>query len=394
MAARGAGFRGWRSGSAAVRRGEKDVQFAPAFGFVNYYPSRKGGYFSVKEIYSALCRALSAGQGAVLCSVIASEGSTPRGAGAKMLVTADGSTVGTVGGGAVEYRCTALAGELLQEKRSRFQSYRLSAGEIADIGMICGGSVELFLQYLDPADRGLLPLAEQALSLVDSGREAWLITAIDGEGRWRWGLWDKNGPLTGLADLPRENVVQVLGSRPRLVRGDVTLYGEPLSRPGTVYLFGGGHVGRALAPILAMTDFRVVVCDQRPDAASRAALPQAAEVYCLPYEDAFAHLPPVTAADYVVIMTPGHQADFEVLRQALATPARYIGCIGSRRKVAATREKLLAAGFPAEEIDRIWSPIGLPIGGDTPAEIAVSIAAQLIACRSGRLEERGKRHGG
>ena len=83
-----------------------------------------------------------------------------------------------------------------------------------------------------------------------------------------------------------------------------------------------------------------------------------------------------------------------MLRQALATPARYIGCIGSRRKVAATREKLLAAGFPAEEIDRIWSPIGLPIGGDTPAEIAVSIAAQLIACRSGHLEERGKYHGG
>ena len=348
----------------------------------------------MKEIFSALCRSLSAGQGTVLCSVIATEGSTPRGAGAKMLVTADGGTVGTVGGGAVEYRCAALAGELLQEKRSRFQSYRLSAGEIADIGMICGGSVELFLQYLDPADSSLLPLAEQALSLVDSGREVWLITAIDGESRWRWGLWDKNGSLAGLADLPRENVVQVLGSRPRLVRGDVTLYAEPLSRPGTVYLFGGGHVGRALVPILAMTDFRVVVCDQRPDAASREALPQAAEVYCLPYEDAFAHLPPVTAADYVVIMTPGHQADFEVLRQALATPAGYIGCIGSRRKVAATREKLLAAGFPAEEIDRIWSPIGLPIGGDTPAEIAVSIAAQLIACRSGRLEERGKRHGG
>ena len=349
----------------------------------------------MKAIFSALCRGLSAGHSGVLCSVVASEGSAPRDAGAKMLVTADGSTVGTVGGGAVEYRCTALAKELCREKRSRFQSYRLSAGDIADIGMICGGSVELFLQYLDPADSALLPLAEQALSLVDSGREVWLVTAIDSaESRWRWGLWDKNGPIAGLADLPCDAVVPILGSRPRLVKGDVTLYAEPLSRPGTVYLFGGGHVGRALVPILAMTDFRVVVCDQRPDAASRAALPQAAEVYCLPYEDAFAYLPPVTAADYVVIMTPGHQADFEVLRQALATPARYIGCIGSRRKVAATREKLLAAGFPAEEIDRIWSPIGLPIGGDTPAEIAVSIAAQLIACRSGRLEERGKRHGG
>lgn len=348
----------------------------------------------MKEIFSALYKELSAGKSGVLCSIIASEGSTPRGSGAKMLVMADGSTAGTIGGGAVEYRCTALAKELCREKRSQFQSYRLSAGDIADIGMICGGNVELFLQYLDPADSGLLSLVEQALPLVDSGREAWLVTAIDSDSRWHWGLWDKNGPIVGLADLLPENVVQVLGSRPRLVKEDVTLYGEPLSRPGTVYLFGGGHVGRALVPILAMTDFRVVVCDQRPDAASRAALPQAAEIYCLSYEDAFAHLPPVTAADYVIIMTPGHQADFEVLRQALTTPARYIGCIGSRRKVAATREKLLAAGFPTEEIDRIWAPIGLPIGGDTPAEIAVSIAAQLIACRSGHLEERGKRHGG
>ena len=348
----------------------------------------------MKEIFSALYKELSAGKSGVLCSIIASEGSTPRGSGAKMLVMADGSTAGTIGGGAVEYRCTALAKELCREKRSQFQSYRLSAGDIADIGMICGGNVELFLQYLDPADSGLLSLVEQALPLVDSGREAWLVTAIDSDSRWHWGLWDKNGPIVGLADLLPENVVQVLGSRPRLVKEDVTLYGEPLSRPGTVYLFGGGHVGRALVPILAMTDFRVVVCDQRPDAASRAALPQAAEIYCLSYEDAFAHLPPVTAADYVIIMTPGHQADFEVLRQALTTPARYIGCIGSRRKVAATREKLLAAGFPTEEIDRIWAPIGLPIGGDTPAEIAVSIAAQLIACRSGHLEERGERHGG
>ena len=179
-----------------------------------------------------------------------------------------------------------------------------------------------------------------------------------------------------------------------LAEGEPALFIQPLAPAGTVYLFGGGHVGRALVPILAMAAFRVAVCDQRPDAASRDILPQAAEIYCLPYEDAFAHLPPVTAADYVVVMTPGHEGDYEVLRQALRTPARYIGCIGSRRKATALRERLLAAGFSEEAVDRVRSPIGLPIGGDTPAEIAVSIAAQLIACRSGRLEERGNCHGG
>ena len=88
----------------------------------------------------------------------------------------------------------------------------------------------------------------------------------------------------------------------------------------------------------------------------------------------------------MVIMTPGHQADYEVLAQALRTPAKYIGCIGSRKKVAAARERLLADGFSEEEIRRVYAPIGLPIGGETPAEVAVSVAAQLIACRWGRLE--------
>ena len=94
----------------------------------------------------------------------------------------------------------------------------------------------------------------------------------------------------------------------------------------------------------------------------------------------------ITADDYVVIMTPGHQGDYEVLAQALRTPAKYIGCIGSRKKIAVTRERLLADGFSDEDISRVHAPIGLPIGGETPAEVAVSVAAQLIACRSGRLE--------
>lgn len=354
----------------------------------NMYKNAGKGDFSVKQIFSALCRALSSGYGAVLCSIIASEGSAPRGAGAKMLVTEDGLTVGTVGGGAVEYRAAQLAAELCREKRSRFQSYHLSAGQIADIGMICGGSVELFLQYISPDDSRALPLAAEAAALSGSGRAAWLITAMSRDGGWQWGLWDRSGSLLGLEGIPAGAVEPLLAEGPRLGQGEPLLYAEPLSRAGTVYLFGAGHVGKALVPILAMTDFRVVICDARPHAANRELFPQASEVKCLAYEDAFSHLPPVTEEDYIVIMTPGHQADFEVLRQALATPARYIGCIGSRRKVAATREKLLAAGIPAEEIDRVWSPIGLDIGGDTPAEIAVSVAAQLIACRSGHLGER------
>ena len=95
----------------------------------------------------------------------------------------------------------------------------------------------------------------------------------------------------------------------------------------------------------------------------------------------------MTEEDFVVVMTHGHQSDFEVLRQVLGTPVRYIGCIGSRGKAAAIRERLSAAGFREEDIRRVHSPIGLPIGGKSPGEIAISVAAQMVACRSGRLED-------
>ena len=213
---------------------------------------------------------------------------------------------------------------------------------------------------------------DRVLALLDSPGAAWLVTEMDGSG-WRMGTFDRAGGLRGL-DVPMERLEPLLGSRGMLEEGETALYAEPLTRAGTVYLFGGGHVARELAHILAMTDFRVAVCDQRKQAVSRTYFPVA----------------PVAAEDYVVVMTPGHQGDYEVLRQALRTPARYIGCIGSRKKVAVTRERLLAEGFTGEDIGRVHAPIGLPIGGETPAEVAVSVAAQLIACRSGRLEEEAR----
>ena len=151
-----------------------------------------------------------------------------------------------------------------------------------------------------------------------------------------------------------------------------------------VYLFGGGHVGQELCPVLSHVGFRVVLFDNRPQAALPERFPQAVRIILGDYRNIFEHVT-VTDRDCVVIMTPGHQSDFEVLSQVLTTPASYVGCIGSRHKAAATRERLAGLGFSPADMDRVHSPIGLPIGGETPAEIAISIAAQLIAHRSGRL---------
>lgn len=340
----------------------------------------------MKNLFAALRAELCAGRSAVLCSIVASSGSTPRGAGAKMLVREDGGTLGTVGGGAVEYQAAQAARELFLTRRSRIQAYRLSPGDIADIGMICGGDVRIYLQLFDPADAASLSLTEEILRRLDGRSPAWLVTAVSG-GRWQ-------AEVCGAEDeapwgLSQEELASLMGAKPALRDGDPLLYVEPLRRAGTVYLFGAGHVGLALLHLLTLTEFRVVVYDQRPEAAGSPPVPEAAAVVRGPYIHALERLDPITAEDYVVIMTPGHQGDYEVLSQVLSTPARYIGCIGSRKKVAVTRERLLSDGFSPAEIDRIYAPIGLPIGGETPAEIAVSVAAQLIACRSGKLEKKG-----
>ncbi len=338
----------------------------------------------MKTVFTALTASLSAGRAAVLCSITSSSGSTPRGPGAKMLVLEDGEPTGTIGGGAVEYQAVQLARRLLAEKRSDFASYHLSAGETADTGMICGGDVRVYFQFLEP--NRPLPVLRAVAELLEGADAAWLVTAIQPDNSWRMGVFDRQNGLRFLPDIGPETVEPLLGRRGVLAEGCPALYVEPLNRAGTVYLFGAGHVGRALTQILALADFRVVVWDERPLAAKQELLPGAAEVRCGPYAGALEQLPPLTADDYVVIMTPGHLADCTMLAQVLPTPARYIGCIGSRKKVAATREKLLAAGFSEAEMDRVYAPIGLPIGGKTPAEVAISVAAQMIACRSGRLK--------
>lgn len=338
----------------------------------------------MQKIFHTIYTELEAGRGAVLCGIVSSHGSAPRSAGAKMLVLENGTAFGTIGGGAVEYHAMQLAGSLLRKKQSRFETYCLSAGETRDIGMICGGDVRVYFQYFNPLCQKTLATLEMLSVLLDSTDASWLVTKITSNG-WCMGVFDQKEGLRGVV-VPIERLEPLLTSRGVLDEAeDLTLYVEPLCRAGTVYLFGAGHVARELAQILAMTDFRVSVWDERPNAVVRAFFPAAAALHCGPFRNALAHLEPLTAEDYVVIMTPGHEADYEVLTQVLPTPAQYIGCIGSRKKVAATQQRLLADGFTAAEIKRVHSPIGLPIGGETPAEVAVSVAAQLVACRSGRL---------
>lgn len=326
----------------------------------------------MQQMFNTLRDRVAAGGRAVLCSIIASSGSTPRGAGAKMAVFDDGSTVGTIGGGAVELRATEIAREFLNGNGAGQYHFDLSTHDKTDLGMVCGGKVTVYFQ---PMGRESLPLLETVCRRLADGGKAWLLTRLDAP---VMGLYT-DGALQFLAlDGPVEPLLAA-----QSVLTD-TVYSEPLTVPGSVYVFGGGHVAQALVPLLHTVHFRTVVYDSRPQVAEVAAFSTASGVHIGDYS-AILDLVTLTADDYVVVMTPGHQSDREILAQVLRTPVRYIGCIGSRNKIAMTNQLLREQGFTDTDIARVWSPIGLPIGGETPEEVALSIAAQLVAVRSGKM---------
>ena len=164
-------------------------------------------------------------------------------------------------------------------------------------------------------------------------------------------------------------------------------YVEPISLAGVTYVFGGGHVARELVPVLEHVGFRCIVFEDRPDFATRELFPTAFGLVLGDFS-AIGERIRIGPRDNVVIMTRGHGFDYEVLAQALATPAAYIGCIGSRRKVAATKARLFAEkGYTEEDFARVHTPIGLDIGAETPAEIAISVAAEMIRFRAERVGE-------
>lgn len=336
----------------------------------------------MRELFERLRQMLAGGEDAVLCTITESDGSTPRGAGAQMLVTGDGAALGTVGGGAAEHLVCRAAQEVLCSQKSRTQRFIMRPGD-GDTGMICGGGITVAMQYFPRGDSRTRELLDAALPLFDGGGELWLLTRMRSDGDWQTGLYDTEHGVRFLPEADLPSVRAALDGR-----GDGALYAAPLKRGGTVWIFGGGHVAAELAAALIRVDFRTAIWEDRPEFADPARFPGAAEVVWDSYSAVGRRLA-LRPWDCAAIMTNGHQADFEVLRQILPMEPGYVGCIGSRGKHAAICRRLRESGFSEADIARIHSPIGLPILARTPAEIAVSITAELIAHRAaGQTEHR------
>lgn len=302
---------------------------------------------------------IQAGHPVMLVSVVRSTGSTPRAAGALMLAGANGLLCGTVGGGLLEHRCLEIAAA--QPTVPYRETFVLDNRQAGSLGMVCGGTSEmLFTPLDDPA-----PL-EAALDALHAHAPAWLCLPLDGA-----------APLLSLdASLPAQpSVVRRQGQEVLAVR---------LADQGRVFVLGGGHVSLELAALLHRLDFRHIVVDDRAAFCSPDRFPYAEHTLVAPFgalsEVLAGELAP-SAADAFCIMTRGHEGDTDAVRFSLGTPATYIGVMGSRRKREAMFAQLAEEGF-ADARCRVATPIGLPIGAQTPAEIAVSVAAQLITWRA------------
>lgn len=327
----------------------------------------------MKKILDAMLASLDGGESVVLCSVFASSGSSPRGAGAKMAVFADGHTMGTIGGGAVEYLAAQRAMECMKTNEPLLKSYDLRPDEVESIGMICGGKVTVYSQVFTPQSAAENAVLRRWRELLDGNENAWLSLTLDG-------AYTEDFKVLTAEDIPS-------GRQEYFTSKAVwkeSLYVEPVFRAGKVYIFGGGHVGKALVPVLSTIGFPVVMFDNREALAKKENYPCASEVVFGDFSAIYDKVT-ITKNDYVVIMTPGHHSDFEILSQVLRSEATYVGCIGSRHKVARTRELLIAQGYTDTDISRIHSPIGLEILAETPEEIAISIAAEMIEHRAKRI---------
>lgn len=334
----------------------------------------------MKTLFSTLEETLGSGQPAVLVTIIASSGSTPRGAGARMIVGGQGRLAGTVGGGAVEYRCITMAQELLDSDHPVETNFSLNREDTAGLGMVCGGQVQVHFLPIPPGDAAVLELCKDAAARFSEGTPFWLMTPL-GEGD-QLSLWpERPGDKKLALSLPEDG----LSPTPKVYEENGQCwFCEQIQRPGTVYILGGGHVAQALVPVLAPLEFPCVVLEDREEFADPRLFPLAREVRLVDFRRLDRDLS-LTDEDYVCIMTRGHQNDLLVQQQVLRMPACYIGLIGSAKKSAESFARLREMGFSQADLDRITTPIGLAIGGRTPAEIAISIAAQLIQHRAQRF---------
>jgi xanthine dehydrogenase accessory factor len=368
----------------------------------------------MSDVFSEILRLQERGHRAALCTIISSKGSLPMSGKAKMLVGEDGTMVGTVGGGCLEADVWAEAKRVVKKDIAKIASFILTEQHAGESGLNCGGKVEIFIEPVVP--QRMHEVFEEIARLRTEGEKGAIATVISSripaamKERAKLVLRADGMGVGGIGDggfieehvrqkaeeVMREDYLTVLqfevgdeeAQRWGLASGEILdVFIEPIVAIPTLYLFGGGHVSLQIAKIAKMVGFKVVVIDDRPAFANQERFPMADDTRVDDLYTVFERLK-VDDQSYIVAVTRGHQHDEPVIEQAIRTEARYIGMIGSKRKISRMWKKLIERGANPDRLAQVHAPIGLEIGADTPEEIAVSVVAQLVQARRGRKDRR------
>jgi xanthine dehydrogenase accessory factor len=352
-----------------------------------------------KPFFECLMRHLDDDAPVVIATVISRSGSGPREPGAAMLVRPDGKTVGTIGGGILEARVSDLARSVFESAAPQLKTFNLANAQAAVEGMICGGRVEVLIDYVAAQDTEKKKILKTVMQALSAHRSVTLITSIrrqpDGI-RTGFGLIRKEGIAAGsveMADVHSDIFLKYRNGPAALIPIDESLryFFQPIRPEAPIFILGAGHIGAALAPICRFLGFHTVIIDDRAEFANRSRFPDADDIRCIDtFTDCFKQ-GEIDPNSHIVIVTRGHLHDQTVLSQALKTDAGYIGMIGSRKKRDITYAALRGTGFSEKDLHRVHCPIGLDIGANTPAEIAVSIASEIIRIRSGQDGSKRRR---
>jgi xanthine dehydrogenase accessory factor len=339
----------------------------------------------MKELLPDIERWREAGKKVAIATVVQAYGSAPRRPGAKMAISEDGEFVGSVSGGCVENDVVEHSRQVLDENRARLVPYGISDEMAFNVGLACGGQIEVFIQ---PFGRAFPTEKPVAFAYVIDGTG-------QGNGLLAWEFGKHRGTL-GQSDelderVARDAIDALAEGQPRQLRydtgqGPVRVFVDTYPAQPTIVIFGGVHIGVALAQLAKTAGgFRVVVVDARGVWATPDRFPTADEIHITHAED-YLKEHPLGSNTYVAVLSHDPKLDDPALIGALQSRARFVGAIGSPKTQAARRERLAAAGLSQEQIGRLYGPVGLDIGAQSPEEIGVAILAQMIAAKNGKLE--------
>jgi xanthine dehydrogenase accessory factor len=345
----------------------------------------------MREILTGLAAVLDKGLHCVFCAVIETRGSTPQKAGAAMLVFPDGTQLGTLGGGCVEAEVRQRALRSIDEDKPEIHTFCLDDDYGWDDGLICGGRMTILADPVAPHRPEMLDYYRQYRQLVEAGQgctESVVVADhLPARKRGQRFLFDQNGlPVAWLRSdgIPDEvaRLVVPLSTRPAPSLREGIAFLPTLPRI-TILLIGGGHVSQAVARLASGVDFNVWVLDDRERYVSLERFPTAERRIVGDIEETLPNLAlSLTPSFYCLIVTRGHAHDEEALYHLAPSQAGYVGMIGSRRKIKIIYEDLIAKGITREALERVHAPLGFNIGSQTVPEIAISIVAELIACRN------------